>query len=62
MEIKETEVSTSLTLKDIQLMKTILEGCAMRGVFKASEFLIVGNLYEKICSTISNIENENRTN
>lgn len=62
MESQESEVSTSLTLKDIQLMKTIIEGCSNRGVFKASEFLIVGNLYEKICSTILNIENENRTN
>lgn len=62
MEVQESEVSTQLTFKDIQLMKTIIEGCASRGVFRAQEFTLVGNLYDKINSTVTSIENENRTN
>jgi len=61
MDNKEIEVSTQITVKDIQLMKGILESCASRGVFKANELSVVGSLYDKLVVTIKTIvDNENR--
>ena len=61
MDNKEIEVSTQITVKDIQLMKGILESCASRGVFKANELSVVGSLYDKLVVTIKTIvDNEIR--
>ena len=40
--------STELTLEDIELATVLLDACAQRGAFKASEFSIVGKLHDKL--------------
>jgi hypothetical protein len=37
-----------LTLEDIELVTVLLDACAQRGAFKASEFSIVGKLHDKL--------------
>lgn len=61
MDNKEIEVSTQITVKDIQLMKSILESCSSRGVFRANELSIIGSLYDKLVITLKSIvDDENR--
>jgi len=46
---QEAVVETAeLTLEDIELVTVLLDACAQRGAFKASEFSIVGKLHDKL--------------
>jgi hypothetical protein len=46
--------STNLTLEDIELAIVLLDACAQRGAFKASEFSIVGKLHDKLEAFVAN--------
>jgi hypothetical protein len=56
----EQEYSTNLTLSDLKLIASLIEACTQRGVFRANELAIVGELYNKINSTLINIKDDNK--
>jgi len=50
MNDEKQEISTELTLSEMKTINTIIEVSASRGIFKPSDFVVVGNIYEKIRS------------
>ncbi len=49
-------IVTDLNVSDIALMLQIIEVCAKRGAFQASEFVTVGNLSAKLSAIIPSEE------
>jgi hypothetical protein len=49
-------IVTELTISDIALMLQIIEVCAKRGAFQASEFVTIGNLSAKLSAIIPSSE------
>jgi hypothetical protein len=45
-EIKE--ISSNLTITDMRIINTFIEHVATRGIIKPVDFLVIGNIYEKI--------------
>jgi hypothetical protein len=55
--MSDTEnIVTDLNVSDIALMLQIIEVCAKRGAFQASEFVTVGNLLTKLSAIIPSPE------
>lgn len=51
----DQEVSTNLTVSDLKVISQLIEACSARGVFKANELVVVGELYNKIAACLTNI-------
>ena len=45
-----------ITLSDIALMCKLIEVCAKRGAFEATEMKIVGEIYEKFKATVKSAQ------
>jgi len=54
----DQELSTNLTLSDLKVISQLIEVCSVRGVFKASELTVVGDIYNKIAACLVNISND----
>jgi|688.fasta_scaffold38766_7 hypothetical protein len=54
----EQEISTNLTITDLKVMSQLIEACSARGVFKANELTVVGEIYNKITNCLSNVNKE----
>jgi hypothetical protein len=55
----EQELSTNLTIADLKVIGALIEACSARGVFKAGELVVVGEIYNKIAACLSKIEKDN---
>lgn len=42
------EISSNLTLSDMKVINNLIEGVAQKGLIKPSDFIVFGNIYEKI--------------
>jgi hypothetical protein len=51
----DQEVSTNLTVSDLKIISQLIEACSTRGVFKANELAVIGELYNKIAACLINI-------
>jgi hypothetical protein len=52
------EMSTNLTVSDMKVINNIIQLAGSKGLFKVSEFVIVGNIFEKINSIVNSVANE----
>jgi hypothetical protein len=52
------ELSTNLTISDMKVINNIIQLASARGLFKPSEFIVVGSIFEKINSIIATVNNE----
>ena len=50
--IQVKEISSNLTISDMKLINTLIEGVAAKGLFKPSDFTIFGSIYEKISALL----------
>jgi hypothetical protein len=55
----EQELSTNLTIADLKVIGALIEACSARGVFKANELVVVGEIYNKIAACLSKLEKDN---
>lgn len=55
----DTEISTSLDLRDIKALSTIIEVCVARGALKANELSVVGPVYDKLTATLQQASQQN---
>jgi len=55
----DTEISTSLDLRDIKALATIIEVCVGRGALKANELSVVGQVYDKLTATLQQAVQQN---
>lgn len=53
MNTVNEEPNTTLTINDLQTVKEIIDLACSRGAFRAAEFKIVGELYEKLDGFLS---------
>lgn len=58
----DTEISTSLDLRDIKALATIIEVCISRGALKANELTVVGQVYDKLTATLQQAVQQNSDN
>jgi hypothetical protein len=49
----DENIHTDITVADIQLMLNVIDVCAKRGAFHASEFVPVGQLSQKLLKAIA---------
>ena len=47
-EVQVKEVSSNLTISDMRVINTLIEGAAARGLIKPDSFTTFGSIYEKI--------------
>jgi len=53
-EQQETaELVTNLTLGDLKLLVSLIDVASSRGILRANELTIIGNLYDKLNSILS---------
>ena len=50
MNEDKQEITTELTLSEMKSINNLIEVAATRGLFKPSDFIVFGNIYEKIRS------------
>lgn len=46
-------ITTDITVADIQLILQIIDACAKRGAFRSVEFSVIGDLVTKLTAAIS---------
>jgi len=46
-------ITTDITVSDIQLILQLIEVCAKRGAFHPAEFVAIGNLTKKLSDAIA---------
>lgn len=54
----EQEISTNLTTTDLKVISQLIEACSSRGVFKANELAVVGEIYNKISNCLASVSKE----
>lgn len=52
------ELSTNLTISDMKIISNIIQLASSKGLFKPSEFTIVGSIFEKINNIVASVNNE----
>jgi hypothetical protein len=52
----DQEYSTSLTLGDLKTIASLIEACTQRGVFRANELSVIGEIYNKIATSLLSIK------
>ena len=57
MNNESAELTTNLTLSDLKVVATIIEACALKGVFRSNDLTTVGVVYDKIASILSSVNN-----
>jgi len=55
------EVSTNLTISDMKVISNIIQLASSRGLFKPTEFTVVGTIFEKINSILATVTNESNS-
>jgi len=55
------ELSTNLTISDMKVINNIIQLASSRGLFKPSEFLVVGTIFDKINGIIATVNNESNS-
>ena len=50
------EISSNLTISDLKVINTLIEIISSKGIIKPADFVIVGNIYEKIKQVLKNDE------
>ncbi len=54
----DQELSTNLTVGDLKLLASLIELCSARGVLRANELVVIGDLYNKLTACLANITND----
>jgi len=52
MNNEDKEISTNLTLSDLKLINNIIDLVSSKGLFRPSDYNVIGTLYEKIVSIL----------
>lgn len=55
---EQKEISSELTLSDMKIINNIIELVASKGLFRPSDFCIIGNIYDKINNLLKDNESQ----
>jgi len=47
-ESPDKEISTDLTLSDLKIINNLIDVVATKGIIRASDYTVIGNVYDKI--------------
>lgn len=60
MNLEEKEISTSLTLNDLRILNNIIDLVASKGLIKASDYTLLGGIYDKIATVIKQVDGDTK--
>ena len=56
MSDSSKEISSNLTLSDLKVINTIIELISTKGLVRPADFVIIGNIYEKINALLQSVQ------
>ena len=58
MKPEEREISTNLTISDMKIINNVIDLVSSKGLIKAADFTLLGNIYDKIANIVKQVDNE----